>query len=118
MDKIKLLDYVSGKGWVESGEEVSPSDVARGMTAQNFTDVIGEFVNIGMKDFRQGVEIGHLLHWQHRTLQASVFRLMLGIMKGLSEQEYTDPRNEQAVKCAKQITDMLEDGTLNMGYLI
>ena len=34
---------------------------------------------------------------------------------GLSEQEYTDPRNETAIKTAKKLAQMFRDGDLPLG---
>lgn len=116
MDKITLKIY--GKdGWVD-GEEVSVSRVARSLTLQNMADLMDEFLNIGMKDQREGREIGRLLRNTHRTLQGSIYRFCLSVIIGLSEQEYTDARNEVAVRNGKKIAKMVEDGEIEMGYMI
>ena len=37
---------------------------------------------------------------------------------GLSEQAYTDPRNETAIQTAKKVAQMLEGGELPFGFYI
>jgi len=110
---IKIKDY---DGNITS--EVSTGGVARAVTEEQFADIISNFCNYGMKDFRVGKDIGKILQSDHRTLQASAIRLALGIIIGLSEQEHTDARNETPVDMGKKIARMIEDGTLNMGYMI
>ena len=73
---------------------------------------------MGGKDFREGKEIGLQLRFTHRTLQRLVICFAFGLIAGLSEQEYTDPRNETAIQPAKKIAQMLEDGELPLGLYI
>jgi hypothetical protein len=40
------------------------------------------------------------------------------MIAGLSEQEYTDPRNETAIQTAKKVAQMLEKGDLPFGLYI
>jgi hypothetical protein len=54
----------------------------------------------------------------HRTLQRLAICFAFGLIAGLSEQEYTDPRNESAVKTAKKITTMLENSELPLSLYI
>jgi hypothetical protein len=71
-----------------------------------------------MKDYRNGLQVGRDFRNAHRSLQGSAIRFALGIIIGLSEQEYTDARNETPVEMAQKIAKMIGDGTLNMGFLI
>jgi hypothetical protein len=73
---------------------------------------LDEFLNLGGKDFREGKEIGLQLRFTHRTLQRLVICFAFGLIAGLSEQEYTDPRKETAIQTAKKISKLLEDGEL------
>jgi hypothetical protein len=41
-----------------------------------------------------------------------------GLIAGLSEQEYTDPRNETAIQTAKKVAQMLENDDLPFGLYI
>jgi hypothetical protein len=92
--------------------------LAKSLTLENMAELLQDFVNSGMKDYRDGEVIGKLLQSSHRTLQASVIRLCLGIMVSLSKQDYTDARNVVPVEMCKEIAKMLEDGKLSMGYMI
>jgi hypothetical protein len=92
--------------------------LAKSLTLENMAELLQDFVNSGMKDYRDGEEVGKLLQTAHRTLQASVIRFCLGIIVSLGKQEYTDARNEMPVAMAKKITVMLDNGELKMGYMI
>lgn len=71
-----------------------------------------------MKDsFSQGKKNGEFEQSDHCTLQGEVIRFTLGLILGLSEQEYTDTRNEAPAQMGKQIAKMLEDGTLKKGWI-
>lgn len=98
--------------------EVHTGMLARSLTLGNMAQLLEDYVNSGMKDYRDGAEVGKLLQTSHRTLQASAIRFALGIIIALGEQEYTDARNETPVAMSKQIKAMIEDGTLKMGYMI
>ena len=92
--------------------------LAKSLTLENMAELLQDFVNSGMKDYRDGEVVGKLLHNSHCTLQASVIRFCLGVIVALGKQEYTDARNETPVAMAKKITAMLDDGTLKMGWMI
>src|SRR5512137_945643 len=82
--------------------EVSVYDIVRSMTKENVVYLLSEWLNVGMKDQHNGMEIGKAFEQEHRTIQASLYRWCLGIIIGLSKQEYTDGRNETAVRNAKK----------------
>jgi hypothetical protein len=92
--------------------------LAKSLTLENMAELLQDFVNSGMKDYRDGAEVGKLLQTSHRTLQASAMRFCLGVIISLGEQEYTDARNETPVAMGKKIKAMINDGTLEMGYMI
>lgn len=98
--------------------EVSISDIVHSMTDENVVYLISEWLNVGMKDQGNGLKIGKAFHSEHRTLQASLFRWCLGIIVGLSEQQYTDARNETAITNAKKIAELLRNNSLEMGRMI
>lgn len=83
-----------------------------------FSKMLVSHCNGFSAEYRDGVRVGQLMRSAHRTLQATAFRYMLGIIAGLSEQEYTDARNEVAVASAKKIAKMVQDGELPIGYMI
>jgi hypothetical protein len=117
-DTVILKKYNYNTHEHELVGEVSIGLLARNMTKENFAEFLDEFCNGYSTEYRQGQEVGRLLHTSHRTLQASAVRFLLGIITGLSEQEYTDARNETAVKCGKRIANEIESGALNIGYMI
>jgi hypothetical protein len=92
--------------------------LAKSLTLANMAELLQDYVNSGMKDYRDGEVVGKLLQTSHRTLQASVIRFCLGVIIALGKQEYTDARNETPVAMAKKITILLENGELKMGYMI
>lgn len=95
-------------------------DFAKSMTPSDLAYLLESRCNSFSTDYRQGKEVGKNLHMSHPTLQATVFRYLLGIVVGLGEQEinYTDARNETAVATAKKIGRMIERGELELGYMI
>jgi len=117
MKDILLQEYVDGI-YKNSGKVISPYAVARSATHENIADILDDFCNCGMKDYREGETIGKLCQTKHRTIQASIIRFCLGIIIGLSKQEYTDARNEMPVAMGKKLSALIEDGTLKMGWMI
>jgi len=98
--------------------EISTFVLVRSMTPENIVEFLSDYVNSGMKDYREGLKIGELSKYQHRTLQASLIRFCLGVIIGLSKDQSTDPRNETPVAMGNQISAMVENGTLKMGWMI
>lgn len=113
---IKIKDYNSDTGrFEEMGETISAHSLARSMTSENFTALFDDYLNLGGKDFREGKEIGHQLRFTHRTLQRLAICFAFGIIVGLSEQDYTDARNETAIKTAQKVAQMVEGGEFPLG---
>lgn len=91
------------------------------LTYEEFADMLDQHCNNLSTDFRQGVEIGKKLQTHHRTIQATVFRFVLGIIVGIGKDvqpNRMDARNEQAVICSNQIADMISDGQMVIGRLL
>ena len=102
----------------ETGETVSIYTVARSMTMDNFTKLFDEYLNLGGKQYAEGKIIGQKLRSTHRSLQRLAICFSLGIIAGLSDQEYTDARNETAVETAKKLKQMIDQGELPFGLYI
>ncbi len=98
-----------------TGEEVSIYKVAKSMTPENFAKLFEDYLNLGGKQFQEGRLIGLHLRHTHRTLQRLAVCFALGMIVGLSEQDYTDPRNAQAIETAKKLAQMFRDGELPLG---
>jgi hypothetical protein len=101
-----------------TGEVVSIHRIANSMTPENFARLFEKYLNLGGKQFEDGQDIGQLLRRTHRTLQRLAICFALGLIVGLSEQEYTDPRNEEAIKTAKKVAQMVQNGELSMGFYL
>ena len=99
----------------ETGEEITTYQVAKSLTIENFTALLDEFLNLGGKGWREGKQVGLQLRFTHRSLQRLAICFCLGIICGLAEQQYTDPRNEIAVESAKKVASMVAEGELEFG---
>ena len=110
---IKLKEYNSETRCnEETRQTLSTYPVARSLTLENFTCLLDDYLNLGGKGFREGKQVGLQMRTTHRTLQRLVICFALGMIAGISEQEYTDPSNEVAIKSAKKLTKMLDDDEL------
>jgi len=116
---IKIRAYNSETSRTEkTGETIDVYTLAKSLTLENFASMLDDFLNLGGKGYREGKEIGLQLRFTHRTLQRLVICFAFGLIAGLSEQEYTDPRNETAIQTAKKVVQMMEAGELPFGCYI
>ena len=122
MDKattIQLMQRNSETGRNEPGAEtISTYVLAGSLTPANFTELFDQYLNLGAKGFREGQQIGLNLRCTHRTLQRLAICFALGLVIGLSEQQYTDARNETAIEMAKKLAQMVEEGDMPLGLYI
>jgi len=86
-----------------SGETFDVYNLVKSLTLENFAALVEDYLNLGGKGYREGHEIGLQLRHTHRTLQRLVICFAFGLVAGLSEQEFTDPRNETAIQTAKKV---------------
>jgi hypothetical protein len=118
-DTIKIRAYNSETSRTEeTGETIDVYTLAKSLTIENFAAMLDDFLNLGGKGYREGKEVGLELRFTHRTLQRLVICFTFGIVAGLSEQEYTDPRNEVAIQTAKKVVQLMESGELPVGLYI
>jgi hypothetical protein len=116
---IHLRAYNSETGRnEETGETLNTYQIAKSLTTENFASILDEFLNLGGKGYREGKEIGLEMRFTHRTLQRLVICFAFGMIAGLSEQEYTDPRNETAIQTAKKVVQLIEANELPLGFYI
>jgi hypothetical protein len=101
-----------------TGETIDVYSLAKSLTIENMAALLDDFLNLGGKGFREGKEIGLQLRFTHRTLQRLTVCFAFGLIAGLSEQEYTDPRNETAIQTAKKVVQLMEAGELPFGFYI
>ena len=117
--KIHIKDWNPESRMTEpTGEVVSIYAIARSMTTQNFSKLLENHLNLGGKGFNEGKLIGMHLRHSHRTLQRLAVCFALGLIVGLSEQDYTDARNEEAIKTAKKLAQLVRDGELPLGLYL
>jgi hypothetical protein len=99
--------------------EVHIGMLAKSMSPENFTALFDDFLNYGGKDQGEGELIGKAMQTTHRTLQASAIRFCFGFLNGISKGvQYTDARNEKAIAAAKKVSEMVENGEINYGWMI
>jgi hypothetical protein len=113
MGDLVIRDY--------DGEEVATVNIwhiARSLNPEQFRELLDDFLNSGGKDFPVGKEIGEQMRFTHRTLQRLVVAFCLGVITGISDQEYTDARNETAIETAKKIKQLMDEGELPLGQYI
>ena len=116
---ITLKDWNSDCSRIEeTGETISVYQVAKSMTIENFAALLDEYLNQGGKGLNEGKEIGLQMRFTHRTLQRLAICFAIGIITGLSEQEYKDARNETAIQTAQKVAEMLEAGEFPLGLYI
>lgn len=102
----------------ETRETISVYTLAKSLTPETFASLLDDFLNLGGKGYREGKQVGLQLRFTHRTLQRLVICFAFGMIAGLSEQEYTDLRNETAVQTAKKVVQLMESGELPVGLYI
>ena len=76
-------------------------------------NVNGGYIN-SSGAFGKGVSMGMYLRREHRTLQGCIINFLLGVICGLAEQKWTDPRNEHGVASCQKIRDMLTDEEIHL----
>lgn len=125
--KLKIAQY--DEKWNKTGNvEISAGAIGDVITDEQMVELLDNYINRNFREYRNGNKIGKLMDCSHRTLQASLFRWALGVCVGLSERtvtrpdgttyEATDGRNEMSVACGKKIKELIDNGTLKMGYMI
>lgn len=114
--QLREWNYDTNK-WDDKGT-VSTYTIVRSIKPEQFTYLLSEYINVGMKDLGEGKRVGTEFQSEHRTLQGSLFRFCMGVIIGLSKQQYTDARNEIPVATAKIISDMVDKGELKLGWMI
>jgi hypothetical protein len=118
-DTIKIRAYNSETSHTEeTGETIDVYTLAKSLTTENLAALLDDFLNLGGKGFREGKEVGLQLRFTHRTLQRLAVCFAFGLIAGLSEQEFTDPRNDTAIQTAKKVVQLMESGDLPVGLYI
>jgi homospermidine synthase len=106
------------KGQAADYGEVPVRLIAKELNYESFAALLDTYLNTGGRGFAQGKKVGTEMRDSHRTLQNLAVCFVLGVVVGLSDQQYTDPRNATSIATAKKIARMLEKGELSLGGLI
>ena len=96
--------------------EIYASDVGRVLkAAKNGPDVLAEILDNYLNSYdspeRNGLAVGKKLTETHRTLQGAAVNFFLHCLMGMV-QDYTDPRNAQAIEACRMIRKLWDDNTL------
>lgn len=123
MSTIKLMQYNYDVKASELVGEVDLHLVAKNCKKEDTAKLLSYICNSFNTEFENGVTIGKLLQSEHRTVQATIVRFLLGIVVGLSRDAWTDPRNEAAVACGRVLDNLIiskdnPKGTLSIGWMI
>jgi hypothetical protein len=79
---------------LRDGKQIDVYDLTKTMTRQNLADILSDWLNMGFKEYLDGVALGKVLKSENRTIQGVIIRFCLGVIIGLSKDtEYTDARN-------------------------
>jgi hypothetical protein len=118
-DTVKITAYNTETSRnEETGETISVYALAKSLTLENFASMLDDFLNLGGKGYPEGKDVGLQLRFTHRTLQRLAVCFAFGLIAGLSEQEYTDARNETAIQTAKKVVQLMEAGEIPLGLYI
>ena len=98
--------------------ETDTRTIAQSLDTETMAKLLSDYVNSYGKGMREGECVGDALTHTHRTLQRLVVCWIIGILKELGEQEYTDARNETAIETARRIGEMYDDGALPLGQFL
>jgi len=72
------------------------------ITGEELAKTVSIFVNDFSYDYKGFTST---IMGEHKTIQQSVIRLVMELIRGMSQQEYVDGRNELAVNLCKKITE-------------
>jgi hypothetical protein len=98
---------------------VSTHAIGRVIQPEQFAYIIDTKLNSMASDpMHEGIKVGACLRRTHRTLQRAVVGFALGILYGISQQEYTDDRNRTAIETAKKVAAQIDDDELLIGQFI
>lgn len=89
------------------------------LTGLQLADAMSDYVNTFSRD--KGKEFIEGFCRQHRTLQQSMFRMMLELIEHMATDEYhTDGRNEDSKKMAQKLLDghrkVVYEQEISLGY--
>lgn len=115
---ITITSYNYSTNQVDTvAEDISLRDIAKSAKAEDIAGILENYLNSYTLGSKIGVDIGKLFGDgnAHRTIQGQFVNFALGLLYGYAEVQdpkYSDLRNQEAVRTAHKIKELLEDGTL------
>ena len=85
---------------------------------EKLAQLLGVMMNSFGNSATFGEQTGQAMHSEHRTLQRLIIIWAFNLLKGISQQEFTDPRNEDAIKAAKTLANMMDTVGVDFGAFI
>ena len=118
LKEIKLQKYDYEKKETVNLGTVSSYILGKCISDEELASLLETHLNDFSKGFESGKAVGEELCEIHRTLQRTAVLWAIGVICGLADQQYTDPRNNAAITAAKQIASMYAAGDLNCGMMM
>lgn len=107
---VEVREYDPEKrDWKEDLNKVSVDEIARALNPEQFAQLLDDYCNNYHPHFERGLKIGRALWYTHRTGQRSIVAMLMGIIKGMSEQEFVDGRNEKAIALTKKVAILYQE---------
>ncbi len=106
---VKLAHYDHDANDILNDGTITVNHIAKSMTTENFAELLDNRANNLQSSFERGVKAGKILQSTHRTLQRLVIVELLGVVAGLSDQLYTNARNEVAIATAKKVAALVAE---------
>ena len=105
--ELSHYDYTANE--VVQDGDVSVHTLAKSIEVEQFAELLDNYCNSFHSRFERGVKTGEILRETHRTLQRSIIVELLGVVAGLSKQDFTDARNERAIALAKKVAELVDE---------
>jgi len=101
-------------GFEPTGETISNYVLANSITTGQLANLLNDFLNLGGKGHREGLELGRYFQSAHRTLQQCFVGFLMGALMGLAEMDskWTDARNEDSYAMLQKLKKLVDDGEL------
>lgn len=81
------------------------------MTAKEFADTCANFVNSYSTNEK---EFAKEMCRQHRTLQQSFTRLIIGFLKEQAKEDDYDLRNQNSIRLSRKVVELLENEKISL----
>jgi len=105
-------------GHEPTGETISGYTIAHSITTGQLAKLLDDFLNLGGKGYREGLELGRYFQSTHRTLQQCFVGYLMGALMGLAEMDakFTDARNKDSITMLQKLKKLVEDGEIAASF--